>query len=328
MTSSTKFKIDANTIRKLFDGAGLSGAQDIKPLTAGEFNSAYSVNAGGKGYVIKIAPDSTARVLTYEKDMMRQELASYDLLREKTTIGLPEIYFRDLSKSIIPSEYFIMEKITAPRLDTLKLTGDAAAEALAKEAELLAKMHRIPGGRFGYPQSGLYPTWHEAIRGIVENLVSDSKGFGKKCPFGEELLTYIEKYRDILKKPKPRLINFDLWDLNLFYEKNDDGVRLILIDPERCFWGDPAADLVCLDFMHMELEEKTAAIAEYNKTAEFPFTVNRELKIRYAIMLGYLAVIMYTERYSRYKPLQKGYTRNTVFSAGLAKKSFDFLKGQ
>jgi aminoglycoside phosphotransferase (APT) family kinase protein len=276
--------------------------------------------------VIKIAPDSTARLLTYEKDMMGQELACYDLLREKTSIGLPAIYFRDHSKSVIPSEYFIMEKITSSRLDTLKLTGDAAAEVRAREAELLAQMHRIKGEGFGYPQNGLHPSWYQAIRSMVQNLIADSKRFGKKCPYGEELLTYIEKYRDILEKPPARLVNFDLWDLNLFYDAA--GTRLFLIDPERSFWGDPAADLVCLDLTHMNLEEKTEVIAAYNKTAEVPFEVNRELKIRYFIMVAYLGAIMHTERYSRYKPLQKGYTRNTVFSAMLTKKSFGFLKEQ
>lgn len=42
---------------------------------------------------------------------------------------------------------------------------------------------------------------------------------------------------------------------------------------------------------------------------------SRDEDIRYAVALGYLALIMETERYSRYVPGDEGWERNTVDSA-------------
>jgi fructosamine-3-kinase len=326
MTSATKFRIETRTVQKLFEKAGIAGAEDIVPLTAGEFNSAFKARSGDKGYVIKIAHAPGAKILTYEKDMMRQELACYEILGAKTEINTPKIFYSDFSCDAIPSPYFIMEEIPFPSLAGLKLADDEAALVRAKTAEVIARYHHVAGAGFGYAQNGLYPSWDAAIKSMVQNLVNDAKRFGRPCPMGEDLLVYIEKYRDVLKQAPCRLVNFDLWDSNMFYEKASSGPRLWLIDPERWFWGDPAADLVCLDIFHLNLEEKTEALAAYNKAAKQPFIVNRELKIRYNIMLSYLAVLMWVERYSRYHLWNKGWWRNTAFASMITKNTYQALK--
>jgi aminoglycoside phosphotransferase (APT) family kinase protein len=326
MTSATKYQIDSTTVKKLFDAAGIAGVENIDPLKAGEFNTAFSGEAGGRGFVLKIAPGPNARILSYEKDMMKQELACYDLLRERTTVGLPELYHRDFSGAIIPSPWFIMEKLRIPRLDTLKLTGEAADEAHRKLAEIAAQYHRIPGPGYGYPQNGLHTGWYGAIRSMTQNLVEDARRFGKGCPCGEELLGCIDRYQDMLKKAPAALVNFDLWENNLFYGKDAEGApRLWMIDPERGFWGDPVADFVCLDFMHMDLGEQAGVLAAYNAAADKPLEANPETRVRYYIMLAYLGVIMYTERYSRYHPWNNGWWRNTLVGAMMYRKAFGVL---
>lgn len=55
MRSKTKIAIDNATIIKLFEKAGINGAENIAPLGAGEYNSVFSVDAAGKNYAIKIA---------------------------------------------------------------------------------------------------------------------------------------------------------------------------------------------------------------------------------------------------------------------------------
>lgn len=326
MTSATKYRLDPPLIRGIFDAAGINGVEEISPLKDGEFNSAFSVSAGGKDYVLKIAPNAKARVLSYEKDMMRQELNCYDLLREKAEIPVPEIFFRDFSQKIISAPYFIMAKIPFPRLDTLTLSPQERREVLEVSADMLARMHRIGGPGCGYPQTGLEPNWYLGIREMVSRLVKDAARFGKKCPPGKELLRYIDKFQDTLKRAPRRLVNFDFWDTNLFYEKTGSSPRLWLIDPERSFWGDPVADLVCLDITHMKLEEKAEVMARYNRTAKITFSTSREIQIRYYIMLAYLGVIMYTERFSRYRFWQNGYRRNSLLTTLLTRQSFGVLR--
>ena len=60
----------------------------------------------------------------------------------------------------------------------------------------------------------------------------------------------------------------------------------------------------------MSLDEKTATIQAYNRAADQPIVVGDEERIRYAIMLGYLGLIMEVEKYARYSLFHYGYWRN------------------
>ena len=53
----------------------------------------------------------------------------------------------------------------------------------------------------------------------------------------------------------------------------------------------------------------------YESVSGIRLTGSRDEDIRYAVALGYLALIMETERYNRYVPGDEGWERNTVDSA-------------
>jgi fructosamine-3-kinase len=111
MRSKTKLTIDPEIIKNLFDKAGIHGAENIAPLGAGEYNSVYAVGAAGKAYAIKIAPHPSATILTYEQDMMAQEIYYYELMANQAGINVPQIFYVDFSKEEIPAEYFIMQHL-------------------------------------------------------------------------------------------------------------------------------------------------------------------------------------------------------------------------
>ena len=102
-------------------------------------------------------------------------------------------------------------------------------------------------------------------------------------------------------------------------------MQLAWIDPERCLWGDRIADFVCLDFMNLTLEKKTAMIEAYNKATNCPLTVGDEEKIRFAIMLAYLALVMEVEKYARYTIFLKGWWRNVFASRMYFSQAFKQL---
>ena len=99
------------------------------------------------------------------------------------------------------------------------------------------------------------------------------------------------------------------------------------IDPERCLWGDRIADFVCLDFINMALDKKSRTIEQYNQVSENPIVVGEEEKIRFAIMLGYLGLIMEVEKYSRYTFSHFGYWRNVIVARMLFSNCFRRLDG-
>ena len=326
MKSKTKYKVSKDTIKQLFEKAEIPNVEHIAPMNSGEFNSVFEAKAGGKDYVIKIAPADKKRILTYEKGMMEQEIYFYSVMKEESHINVPQIYFWDFSHSVIDADYFIMEKIQGERIDKANLTDSQKQTAYKKLAQMTARMHSVKGEKFGYRQNTLHDNWHSALQGMVKDLIKDCARLGKKTKRGQRLLYYVGTYKDTLKKAECSLINFDIWPANIFVKAENDDITLSWIDPERCMWGDRAADFVCLDFMNMDLEKKQAVIADYNEASDNAFKITDDEKVRFAIMLGYLGLIMEVEKYARYSVFNFGYWRNVLVSGMLYRAAFKQLK--
>lgn len=323
MKSYTKFEIDDDTIKKLMKKAGFHCVESIAPLTAGEFNSAYFVCADGKELVLKISPKKGVNVLTYEQNIMKREIEFYEIIERSTSVKTPKIYYYDDSADIIDAEYFIMEKLSSKPLTDVKLNSEQRKEVLLKIGEMVAELHNIKGEKFGYVQNGLYDNWYEAVRSMTLNLIADCKKLGKKAENGEKLIKYIDKYKDVLMNVSSTYTHFDIWDGNIFYENNGE-ITLTLIDTERSFWGDRIGDFVSIDMMR-DLENKKEIIKGYNAIAKAPLSLSDDEKIRYYILLGYLALIVHSEKYVRYSVLQSKYIVNSVFERTLFKRAFKGL---
>ena len=324
MKSRSKYQIDENIVIKLFENAGIPSVENVKPLGAGEFNSVYAADADGKAYVLKIAPKNQQNVLTYEQNMMEQEVYYYGMM-EQAGINVPNVYFSDFSKNIIPTEYFIMERLDGKQLNESDLNDAERKIAQQKLAEMMALMHVVKGEKYGYRQNGQHKNWYLAIKDMVSNLVLDAKRYGRKNKNGAKLLDYIEKNKSILERVECSLINFDIWEANIFVCKKESGFDLYWIDPERCLWGDRIADFVCMEFMNMTLDAKQKTIENYNKATEKPIDITDEVRIRFAVMLGYLGMIMEVEKYARYSLFHYGYWRNVTVCKMLFENSFKTL---
>ncbi len=320
MKSNTKYYIDNQQIVAIFDNANLGKVSKICPLDEGEFNSAYMVDAGGKEYVVKIAPKSNKHLLTYEQDLMAQEVEFYRLIQEKTDVVTPKIYFCDDTKSILDSPYFIMEKLTSSPLVNAQLSKEERDIIYEKVGEAVAKFHTIKGDKFGYVQNGLHDNWYLALKAMIQNLCDDCARYNKKCKYAKKLMSYVEKHKDILVKVESTYTHFDIWDGNVFFEKQDGDVSVALIDMERGFWGDGIADFVNIE-MFVELNKKQS-VKSYNKTATSPIVFSREEIVRFNVMRAYLGLIVYTEKFARYKRNQAKYWINVVLAKMFLTASF------
>lgn len=300
--SRTKYDISYEEIHRIFLHAKLGPVRDIRVLGAGEFNSVFAVETEGQTYVLKVAAQNDA-VQIYEQNMMESEIHWYRMMAEHTDLRIPNVYFTDFSKQLVPTNYFIMEYIRGIQRDELTVTPEQRTKGDAQVAGMLAKLHGIRGEKFGYIQSGLYDTWDEALHHIVENLIRDARKVNQPLPRAEQLLGLIRQHRDVLAKAPCRLISFDAWDGNFISVSDDpDFPEFVWIDPERCLWGDPMMDFVTMGAGTWKLSEKTAVLAAYNEKAEFPVTATREEEIRYAFGLCYLGAIMDCEKHYRYSP--------------------------
>lgn len=324
--SRTKYNISIEDIRRIFLHAGLGTPSDIRVLGAGEFNSVYAVEAGGQTYALKVAANNDA-VQIYERDMMKSELHWYQVISGQTDLRVPNVFFSDFMKQLVPTNYFIMEFLAGKQKDELTLTPEQQTKADTQIARMIAKLHRIKGDKFGYIQSGLYDTWDQALYHIVENLMKDAQKVKQNLPNADKLLDLIVRYQDVLKKAPCRLISFDAWDPNFICVNDDPGhPEFAWIDPERCLWGDPLMDFVTMELGKWKLAEKIATVTAYNELAEFPVSATREDEIRYAFGLCYLATIVDCEKYYRYSPDLPNWQRSVEFSAFLYELGFSMLE--
>lgn len=326
MKSRSKSKISDKIITRLLKKAGLSPVHSISPLGEGEFNSLYSCDTDQGSYVLKIAPFKESTLLTYEQEMMKQELYFYSLIQEHTTIKTPRIIFSDFSKTLIPSPYFIMEKVNGIQLDKLQVDETQKGELNLKIADLIAQIHRLRHHQFGYLQNGLHDNWFLAISSMSENLIKDAKKFHHSSKRGKILLHYIHQYRSILEKVESRLVNYDIWPGNILCELNNQTMAIWLIDLERCFFGDFIADFVSQDFMAMTLKQKSKFIDTYMQSSDTLVNYTREEEIRFAITLGYLGLILEVEKYARYSIFHYGWWRNVGGSQLLFSQCFKTIE--
>jgi len=327
--SITKFNVPNEQIKAAFRAAGIGEISDIAEISDGWYNSVFSASdRAGKKYVIKIAPKKEVKVLTHEKSLMAAEVNFYRVINQQTSIRTPKIICSDFSEEIIPAPYFIMDFLAGERLDKANLTPEEREQADRQWAWIFAELHKIKGAGFGYEQVGLTDNWKDALKRMTKILIADAASFGKKCPIGTKLLKYIEMFSDELKGVPSVLVNFDLHALNLFCEKTEEGIRLAVFDLERAFWGDKIGDFVLPEMLTAFPKKRILAL--YNRYADTPITVGRNELVRYNLMLAYLAAIMYTERFSRFKGITKLFNR--IYLAGTAgyifsaKVSFSALK--
>lgn len=323
MISKTKYLLDDGTIRKMCKKAGIKDIKSIAPLGAGEFNAVYEITAN-KAYVLKIAPSDSTPVMTYEKNMMQTEVYWYDIIRNNTNIKVPEVYYTDFSKSLINTEWFIMEKLEGKQRNEISIDK---AELNKKTAHMVAQIHNIKNDKFGYVQNTLYNSWYDALYNMINNLILDAERLHKSSKRGKRLLAYAQKYKDLLEAAPCCMVNYDIWDPNVICRYNDKNeIEFQWIDPERSFWGDRIFDFIYLENSMDLINKKTDSVKYYNEASPLPIELNREIEIRYAFAMGLLALIQEVEKYYRYTPVNFGWWRNISSSKYFYSKAFGVLK--
>lgn len=155
MDSLTKREVSHEIITKLAKKAfpNLSTTNlKIKALTGGCYNSAYMLSfANSLSIVLKIAPSPAVRVMTYEQNVMQAEVDSMRMIREKTSIPVPEIYFYDRDCDLIDSEYFFMEELKGEPFSEIqsKLTDEQIGEIQFNLGKYVYEMSQITNNKFG-----------------------------------------------------------------------------------------------------------------------------------------------------------------------------------
>lgn len=251
MESYTKTTFSQETITHLVQSqfGTHTHIQEIVPLTAGYFNTAYAIHFTDRqpDVVLRIAPHADQPVLTYEKELMRREVLILKTVQAYEDILTPKMLGYDLSRSLIDRDYMFVEKLSGIALQDVKeqLTPDNVQEIERQVGQFAARLAEIKGDSFGYFGDGIAHgsrTWRQAFSAIMETLFSDGESLGVVLPIPYANLRAIlqQQAASLEEITRPCFVHWDLWAGNVFI-KPDNGRYTFegIIDWERALWGDP-----------------------------------------------------------------------------------------
>jgi aminoglycoside phosphotransferase (APT) family kinase protein len=247
MQSQTKRPLTAQQLDAMLRSSAGIGCRTETELTDGWFNSAYRVRLDdGRPAIVKVAPPADVPVLRYERGIMATEAAVYRQLAAVDGVPQPELIHQG-------PDFLVISVLDGIPWDKWDEADDDAQEALRRElGRITARLHtvRSPDGRYGYPAPEAAiggPDWPTAFAAMVDAILEDAAR--RDSPLGitpAEVRSLVADGAGALAGvTEPALVHFDLWPGNIFVSP---GGVTGLIDHERAFYGDPAAELVSLDF--------------------------------------------------------------------------------
>lgn len=276
---------------------------EIKELKGGMFNAIYRIERRKEGdaVILKVGVVPGTTLLTYERDIMPVEVECYRMIREQTTVPVPEVLAYDFSKKHIPANYFFMTELTGePFSGVMKKMDRENVDRIREElAGYLHQLHGIKGNYFGYftaDKDRKYATWKKAFQQMFRQILSDSREHRVRLPYGR-ICEALKKNLECLEDVKvPSLVEYDCHEGNIFVKKTDSGYTIEgILDFERAFWGDPAADFPAAFVFTDDIRKEETFLNAYLRISGRKFTGTDEKK--YQLYRMYLLTIMAAETF-------------------------------
>jgi aminoglycoside phosphotransferase (APT) family kinase protein len=222
----------------------------LQPIATGKFNSSYFVSAGGRQWVLRVAPPDDAVYVFYERAMMRQEPELHAVLRAETTVPVARVHAFDTERSVIDRDFIVMERL--PGRPMTEAAGVNEALVLGQLGAYLAQTHRITSDEYGYlgahrpmvPES----SWAGAFVKMWDLLIDDVVAVGFYDPAESAGLRGLLREHLALfdREVASSLLHMDVWQQNILVD--EDSTVTGLIDWDRALWGDPEIEFAVLDY--------------------------------------------------------------------------------
>jgi aminoglycoside phosphotransferase (APT) family kinase protein len=260
---------DAERIIRNYAGNSLT-LNRCERIASGLFNVSFDITTSeGEDYILRIAPGDDYPKLYYEKDMMHNEPEVHRLVREKTSVPVPEIYYYDPTLAVIDREYILMEKMPGTPLTELpEVPIREYTEILFQLGRMTRELHAITGDLFGYvrAKSVMQPqdSWRKAFVIMLERILQDCINAG--CFEEDEVnilrKVFLDNEKVLEKKGPPVFLHLDIWQQNILAE---NGRVTGLLDFDRSAWGDVELEFAVLDICGLS---KPAFFAGYGEARD------------------------------------------------------------
>lgn len=306
MKSKTKNRLSENKIKELvrihFGRECETG--EITELTGGMFNAIYRIERKNEkdAVILKVGviPDTT--LLTYERDIMPVEVECYRMIREQTTVPVPEVLAYDFSKRYIESNYFFMTELKGePFSKVMKKMGQENADRIREElAGYLYQIHGVKGKYFGYftkDERRQYSTWKAAFFHMFRQILADGREHRVKLPYAR-IMAALQRHDGSLEDVRePSLVEYDCHGGNIFVKKTGNSYTIEgILDFERAFWGDPIADFPTAFVFTDDIRKETAFLNAYLRVSGRNAYTETDA-VKYQLYRMYILTIMAAETF-------------------------------
>ena len=309
MVSKTKTALSQEDIQRLVTanfGAEVR-VKSVEEFPEGFFNAVYaiSLNQPVEGFsevVLKVGIEPGKHILIYEKDIMRAEIAVFKMLAERG-VPVPKLFCTDFSRSQIPCDYFFMERLMGPTWSKAPtdISPENAERLQYQLGKYTAMMHGIKGEYFGYIKEDTsyhYPTWREAFRSFIENLIEDGRRDGVELPYDDVMETFEPHWHLLDEVTDPSLIHYDMWSKNILLIQRDGEYTIDgIIDLERAFYGDPIAEFISTNTICGDVSQAKVFQKGYSEVAGGFFAWTKSEQIRFAMYNVYMGLLGGVEVY-------------------------------
>ncbi|MFE4368279.1 phosphotransferase family protein [Streptomyces sp. NPDC056835] len=272
------------------------------PLTGGTYNTVVRIALDrDRDWVLKIPP-RTAAGLAYERALLSGEITFYRSAATAPPAGIvPRVVFSETDAAAGAGPFLIMTACPGtPWHEVADSLEEGERPRLREElGRVVAGLHAVTGPGFGYPGQPLGPltsTWREAFTAMTDAVLDDAERYAARLPRPTaEIRDVLAGASGVLDEvTRPALVHFDLWQGNLLLAGPPGAHRLSgVVDGERMFWGDSAADFVSLALFENIENDKDflTGYASAGGTAVF----DDSLRLRLALYRTYLYLIMLVE---------------------------------
>ena len=305
MKSRTKNRLSEEKIRELarIHFGEKCEIGEITELTGGMFNAIYRIERKEEDAVILkvgVAPGTT--LLTYERDIMPVEVECFRMIREQTSVPVPEVLAYDFSRKYIGSNYFFMTELKGEQFSkVMKKIGQENVDRIREElAGYLYQLHGIRGRYFGYfteDQERQYKTWKEAFFQMFRQILTDSREHHVRLPY-ERITAALQKYSKCLEDvTEPSLVEYDCHEGNIFVRDTGKGYEIEgILDFERAFWGDPIADFPTAFVFTDDIRKEKAFLDAYLKVSGRKVYTETDA-VKYQLYRMYILTVMAAETF-------------------------------
>ena len=222
---------------------------DCRQIAGGQLNAVYRIAFAQRApVVLRLGPPAGAPLLRHEQALLQREAALQPLLADACPL-IPKLLHQDFTCATLERPLLLLEYRGGARWDRVgeRIPVRAAHALWMQFGDAVRNLHELQGSVFGFPPPAQGWSSHaQWLIHLVDELALDLEQCGIAVAglarFREQLRACRAQLE--LSQP-PRLVHGDLWPRNVLVEQHDDGWRIsAILDAERAFWGEPAAEWI------------------------------------------------------------------------------------